>query len=31
MINLLEWVKDQQPDDQVEKATAELSSHQLVK
>ncbi|MGI9055972.1 MAG: NAD-dependent epimerase/dehydratase family protein [Pyrinomonadaceae bacterium] len=29
--NLLEWVKDQKPDDKVEAATAELSSHQLVK
>lgn len=31
LINLLEWVKDQRPDDRVEKATAELSTHQLVK
>ena len=31
LINLLEWVKDQKPDDRVEEATAELSSHSLVK
>ena len=31
LVNLLEWVKDQTPDDRVEKATAELAAHQLVK
>ncbi len=31
LINLLDWVKQQEPDDKVEKATAELAAHQLVK
>lgn len=31
LLNLLEWVVVQKPDDRVEKATAELAAHQLVK
>ncbi len=31
LLSLLDWVKDQRPDDRVAAATAELTSRQLVK